>query len=129
MSTCKKRGSEKLLAAWKTRSLSEESVLEIAKALDESPARVDSANVVGGANPSGVQLALSYSGDDVPMCGNDILFWLRWHLKHGGEVKPPRIIINGTPFPDLVRMEVDFGHSVETVVNPALVDNQFKQVL
>ncbi len=129
MNTSKKRGSEKLLAAWKTRTLTEESVFEIAKALDESTARVESANVVGGANPTGVQLALSYSGDDVPMCGNDILFWLRWHLKHGGEVKPPRIIINGTPFPDLVRMEVDFGHGGEAPVNPGLVNSQVKQVV
>ncbi|AZP11901.1 hypothetical protein [Undibacterium parvum] len=109
MTTQKLRGSEKLLSAWKNRTLSEESVREIAKALDESPAQVLAAKVIGGSDATGVQLSLSYSGDDVPRCGNDILFWFKWHHIHGGEMRPPRIIIDGTPFPDLVRMELDFG--------------------
>jgi hypothetical protein len=29
--------------------------------------------------------------------------------EYGGAPRPPKIIINGTPFPDLVRMELDFG--------------------
>jgi hypothetical protein len=112
-----KRGSEKLLEAWNARLLTEESVKEIAAALDKSSATVVSANVVGGANATGVQLALSYSGDDVPQCGNDILFWLKWHRTHGGVVKPPRIIINGTPFPDLINIDLDFGHVEKPPVN------------
>jgi hypothetical protein len=104
------RGSEKLMAAWKSRALTEESVREIADALEKSPAKVEGANIVGGGNSTGVQLSLRYDGDDGPWCGNDILFWLKWHIKHGGDIRPPRIIINGTPFPDLVRMELDFGH-------------------
>lgn len=104
------RGSERLMAAWKTRVLTEESVREIAEALDRSPAVVLGAHVVGGAQPTGVALSLAYEGDDVPMCGNDLAFWLRWHLVHGGGgVRPPRILINGIPFPDLVRLELDFG--------------------
>ena len=103
------RGSEKLLAAWKTRALTEEAVHEIAEALDKSPAKVEGASVIGGAEATGVRLSLAYEGDDGPWCGNDILFWLTWHRKYGGVVKPPRIIINGTPFPDLVRVELDFG--------------------
>ncbi|MEO3715017.1 hypothetical protein [Roseateles flavus] len=117
MNIDKQRGSEKLLAAWKARQLTEESVREIAQAMDKSPARIEEATVYGGANATGMRLSLSYAGDDVPMCGNDLLFWLKWHRTHGGEVKPPRILIDGTPWPDLIRMQLDFGH----VVQPANV--------
>ena len=111
MATTNARGSEKLMAAWKTRALTEELVREIATQFEKSPAKVETADVVGGATPTGVRVRLRYDGDDGPWCGNDILFWLRWHLEHGtgGVVKPPKIIINGMPFPDLVRMELDFG--------------------
>src|ERR1700704_6205089 len=106
-----KRGSERLMAAWHARALTEESVREIASALEQSSATVLGAYVSGGASPTGVTLSLAYEGDDVPQCGNDIMFWLKWHLHHGGAgVRPPRIIINGIPFPDLVRLELDFGH-------------------
>jgi hypothetical protein len=104
-----KRGSEKLMAAWKSRALTEESFREIADALGKSPAKVESVNVIGGANPTGVRMSLRYEGDDTPWCGNDILFWLKWHRNYGGVVLPPKIIINGTPWPDLVRMQLDFG--------------------
>jgi hypothetical protein len=103
------RGSEKLMAAWKARTLTEESVREIADALDKSPAKVESASLVGGQDATGVKLSLSYEGDDVPWCGNDILFWLKWHMKFGGVVRPPKIIINGIPFPDLLKISLDFG--------------------
>ena len=43
-----KRGSEKLLGAWNARRLTEEGVQEIAKALEASPAAVESAVVAGG---------------------------------------------------------------------------------
>ena len=115
----KARGSEKLLAAWKARTLTEESVREISQALDRSPAKVETATVFGGANATGMRVGLAYSGDDVPMCGNDLLFRLKWHLVHGGEVKPPRILIGGIPFPDVLRMQLDFGH----VVQPAEIEN------
>jgi hypothetical protein len=104
------RGSEKIMAAWKARSLTEASVKQIAEAFETSPAKVTGAVFEGGAAPVGLTLSLSYEGDDVPRCGNDILFWLKWHRDFGGVVKPPKIIINGTPFPDLVQMELEFGH-------------------
>lgn len=110
-----KRGSEKLMAAWKARALTEESVKEIAQALAQSPATVETATVQGGKDATGVRISLSYDGDDVPWCGNDILFWFKWLRLHGGRPRPPRIIINGTPFPDLVRLELDFGHVAEDV--------------
>jgi len=105
-----KRGSEKVMAAWKARTLTEASVREIAAAFEKSPATIEGASVVGGEHATGLRVSLRYDGDDGPWCGNDILFWLKWHLGHGGVPRPPRIIINGIPFPDLVRMELDFGH-------------------
>jgi hypothetical protein len=114
--TDRARGSAKLLAAWKARALTEESVNEIAQHLDTSPARVEGVTVAGGTAASGLTVSLAYDGDDTPRCGNDIIFWLRWHLTHGGGVvlTPPRIIINGTPYPDLVRMQLDFGAVPQT---------------
>jgi hypothetical protein len=113
----KARGSEKLLSAWKQRTLTEDSVKEIAKILDQSPASVLGVRVVGGSNATGVQVALEYSGDDTPYCGNDIQAWLQWLRQHGGggKVEVPRIIIDGIPFPDILRLELDFGD-----VTPAL---------
>jgi hypothetical protein len=108
------------MAAWHARGLTEASVREIAAALEESPATVVGAKVVGGASATGVTVSLAYEGDDVPRCGNDILFWLKWHLTHGSVgVHPPRIIINGVPFPDLVRLELDFGNVGNPAVAPA----------
>jgi hypothetical protein len=119
MSTCKKRGSEKLIEAWNKRLITEESMREITEAFDDSKTNVESANV-------GVQLVLSYSGDDTPRCGNDIAFWLRWHMKYGGVVVPPKIIINGIPFPDLVKMEIAFGHhAIDHQIDDRLTNTQF----
>jgi hypothetical protein len=110
METRVNRGSDKLMAAWKARALTEDSVREIAAQIEKSPATVERADVAGGSAPTGVSLSLSYSGDDTPWCGNDILFWLKWHRNHGGSARPPRILINGIPFPDWVRLDLDFGH-------------------
>jgi hypothetical protein len=120
MATTGKRGSEKVMAAWKARTLTEASVKEIGAAFDKSPATIEGAAFVGGENPTGLRVSLAYEGDDGPWCGNDILFWLKWHQSHGGTPRPPRIIINGIPFPDIVRMELDFGNVAEHV--PVLED-------
>lgn len=119
MADKQRRGSDKLLDAWKNRALTDESVAEIAENLSKSPAKMRGASVFGGANATGMRVALSYDGDDVAWCGNDIVFWLKWHLRHGGIVRPPKIIIDGTPFPDLVRMDLDFGHVGVNVPGPA----------
>ncbi|HEY5945486.1 MAG TPA: hypothetical protein VIV40_08340 [Kofleriaceae bacterium] len=105
----KSRGSEKLLAAWKNRVLTDEAVKEIAAELEKSPAVVEEVAVVGASNPTGVHVSLMYTGDDVPWCGNDLAFWLKWHRIHGGRTRPPKIIINGIPFPDVVRIQLEFG--------------------
>ncbi len=117
------RGSSKLMAAWKARSLTEESYREIASAFEKSRGKVESAELYGGDNPTGLRLTVRYDGDDVPVCGNDILFWLKWHLNHGGATKPPRIIINGIPIPDLVRMQIDFGRVDAHVNEPGVPGN------
>ncbi len=112
------------MKAWQERGLSETAVREIADALDKSPAKVENLSIVGGENATGVRLALRYDGDDGPWCGNDILFWLKWHLTHGtggGELPPPRIIINGIPWPEVVLMELDFGQTATKV--PTQVGN------
>jgi hypothetical protein len=113
MATDTQRGSEKLMAAWRARALTEDAVREIAAQFEKSPAKVESADVVGGAAPTGVRITASYDGDDTPWCGNDILFWLKWHRNHGGNPKPPRILINGIPYPEVVQVLLDFGHVPE----------------
>jgi MoaA/NifB/PqqE/SkfB family radical SAM enzyme len=114
-----KRGSERLLLAWRHRALTEESVHEIAAELGKSPAKVEKVKVTGGPHSAGVSVLLSYKGDDVPWCGNDLAFWLRWRRKFGaGVVRPPKISINGIPVPDIVRVQLDFGH-FDDITNPA----------
>ncbi len=109
------RGSSKLMAAWKARTLTEESYREIVNAFEKSRGKVESAAVFGGDNPSGLRLSVRYDGGDVPTCGNDILFWLKWHMIYGGTPRPPHIIINGIPIPDLARLQLDFGNVSEGV--------------
>lgn len=103
------RGSSRILDAWKARALTDESVKEIAAGLAETKGTVETVEVAGGSSASGMRVGLSYAGDDVWWCGNDIVFWLKWLAKHGGKPKPPRIIINGKPWPDELFMEIDFG--------------------
>lgn len=113
MATDTQRGSAKLMAAWKARALTEDAVREIATQFEKSVGTVQRADVVGGAAPTGVRMSVAYEGDDTPWCGNDILFWLKWHRTHGGNPPPPRIIINGTPYPEFVQVQFDFGHVQE----------------
>lgn len=122
MTTPARRGSEKLLDAWKARTISEESFRELAAALEKSPANVDGAFVTGGSAASGLYLSLRYDGDDVPRCGNDLEFILRWINKHHYGVSIPRIIINGTPRPDLFRMDLQIGAAVAAAHVPAQPD-------
>jgi len=117
------RGSEKLMKAWKARTLTDESVREIADALDKSPAKLENFNIVGGENATGIEVSLRYDGDDGPWCGNDIQFWLQWLLKHGSHgvvVTPPHIIINGTPWPEVITVKLNFGQTGPTETGGAL---------
>lgn len=113
-----KRGSEKLLQAWQARALTEASVREIAAGLDATRGTVVSAQITGGERATGMTVGLTYDGDDVPYCGNDIQAWLKWHRHHGGgPISAPRILIKGIPVPDVLHLELDFGQ-----VGPQRVD-------
>ena len=117
--TIPERGSARLREAWKNRALTDEAVESIATALDESRAAVEAVSFTGGERPSAVTVGLSYEGDDVPICGNDLLFWLQWHKKFGGGVVvPPTVIVNGTPHPEIVKLLLTFGEP--TVEIPAV---------
>jgi hypothetical protein len=114
MTSPKPRGSEKLLAAWSNRAISEVAVKEIIN--EFKTANIEGAEVFGGANPTGLSVELLYADDDIDRCGNDLSFWLRWQRKYGnGFTKPPKIIINGTPWPDLIRIKLDFGKVTTTL--------------
>ena len=102
-----KRGSDKLRAAWEQRQLTEESVYEIADALAESPASVDAVEFHGGGSPTGVSVSLSYSGDDIDYCGNDIISWVKWSRRYGTSLGRP-ILIDGV-WPEILRVTLPFG--------------------
>lgn len=125
--TQKMRGSEKLLSAWRNRTLTDAAVQEIGKTLDESPAQVLGVRVVGGASPTGLQVSLAYEGDDIPRCGNDISAWLQWLRQHGGVPKPPRILINGQPYPEVLKLVLNYGDVGQTlpVEIPSFEPRQF----
>ncbi len=119
------RGSERVLAAWKTRALTDEGVKAIADGLSKSRGKIEAVEVGGGSAPTGMRVAISYSGDDVSWCGNDMTFWLNWLRKYGGVVaERPKIIINGKPWPDLVRVEFDFGRvgSIVDQIDPGRIE-------
>ena len=101
------RGSDKLRAAWEQRQLTEESVSEIADALAESPASVDAVEFHGGGKPTGVSISLSYSGDDIDRCGNDIISWIKWSRRYGTTLARP-ILIDGV-WPEILQVTLPFG--------------------
>ena len=104
------RGSEKLRIAWENRALTEDAVAEIGEALDASPADVASVRVFGGREAVGVEVSKRYGFDDGDICGNDISFWLKWLGRHGGGgYVPPKVIINGIPYPIEVLVTYTFG--------------------
>jgi hypothetical protein len=114
------RGSERLMAALNNR-LTEESIGDIARILDASPGVVKDVQVHGSGQPSGVSVTSIYSGDDGGWCGNDLRNWFEWLRKHGGQPKPPRIIINGTPWPEFITMMVTYGREPVAEI-PAIVE-------
>lgn len=112
------RGSERLMAAFRSR-LTEDSVGMIAGMLDQSSGIVDSIDLHGGAEPTGVSITSTYTLDGDFTCGNDLSFWLSWLRKHGGGGwVPPKIIINGTPWPEFLTMKLVFGRIDEHTVSP-----------
>jgi hypothetical protein len=112
------RGSERLLAAWKSRDalISDELVKNVAKVLDNTPAMVSAVNVTGGKAARGLGFTLTYADDDTPRCGNDLVDLLRLLGRNPVGGGGPVVIINGMPGFDLVRMQVQIG---EPELSPA----------
>ena len=121
MATTTERGSARLREAWKNRALTDESVSTIAEQFDASKAVIDHVSFRGGDQPSAVTVGLTYEGDDVPICGNDLLFWLKWHHQFGnGTWVPPKVIINGIPNPEIIKLLLTFGDEPAPVEVPGL---------
>lgn len=100
MNESRERGSQKLLEAWKSRDqrlITEDHIQQLAEVLEQSPAVVDDVTVVGGDEADGVGFALSYYGDDIPFCGNDMSKILELLRRLGTPSQPPVVIINGKP--------------------------------
>jgi hypothetical protein len=107
------RGSEKLKFAWENRALTEQAVAEIGEALDASAGSVEQVRVLGGREAVGIEVSKRYAADDGDVCGNDIAFWLKWLGRHGGGggYRPPKVIINGIPWPIEVLVTYTFGRA------------------
>ena len=107
------RGSEKLKFAWENRALTEQAVAEIGEALDASAGSVEQVRVPGGREAVGIEVSKRYAADDGDVCGNDIAFWLKWLGRHGGGggYRPPKVIINGIPWPIEVLVTYTFGRA------------------
>ncbi len=104
------RGSEKLLAAWKARQLTDQSVQDIAEGLGKSSAEVHSIEFHGGARPTGVAVGLTYRDGTIEECGTDITLWLAWLRRYAAEVEfDRRILIDGV-WPDLLTVTLPFGN-------------------
>ena len=127
------RGSAVLRQAWERKGfhLTDDMVGEIVDQLDVSPATVHDVRVTGGAMPTGISIDVSYEGDDVPWCGNDLSWLIAWHLKHQAPtVCIPRPLVDGIPFPDLIKATLHFGQPVEAAIaiaeNSAVVREQIR---
>lgn len=94
------RGSARLFDAWKARErqvVTDDDVAQLARVLEDSPARVAHVVVAGGREATGVGVALQYDGDDVPLCGNDLARLLELLHRLGTPSEPPVVIVNGKP--------------------------------
>ena len=106
------RGSGRLLKAWQSGMihLSDEVVTGLSEVLDGIQGRVETAQVLGETTKQGVRLEVAYDTDD-PGCGNDVTLLLKkLHHLGGGEPVPIRIIINGIPAFDALRMTFEVGN-------------------
>ncbi len=79
------RGSEKLYQAYRTRTITDESVKEISRIIDEGPGTVEDAAFYGGREATGMSMTVAF--DEGEGCGNDLLRILGW-LHH---TDPPKV--------------------------------------
>jgi hypothetical protein len=105
------RGSAKLQEAWKLRDaeITDAVVEEISALLDKSPAEVGDVQVHGGSRATGLGFSLSYYGDDVPFCGNDLQWLIDFLRKHPIPSEGPIVIINGKPRVDRIHVLASLG--------------------
>ena len=106
------RGSQRLLESWENRHrhvITDDDVKQLAEVLDASPAQVGDVTVAGSGEGTGVGLSLSYTGDDIPLCGNDLTRIPELLRKTGAPSRPPVVIINGVPWPDRVTVLATLG--------------------
>jgi hypothetical protein len=100
MSAETRRGSRRLIEAWKDRErhlIRDEHVEELSGLLENSPASVDDVIVVGGSEATGLGFSMTYDGDDIPLCGIDLYRLLDLLRRLGTPSDGPVIIINGRP--------------------------------
>jgi hypothetical protein len=105
------RGSEKLLASWRQSASEGTAQSGAGKISRRKTVGIAVAAGVLGAGVFPASSASAYGGDDIPPCGNDILFWKKLIPTGGSTV--PRVIWKGIPWPDRY-----VGGFVDTV-NPA----------
>jgi hypothetical protein len=106
------RGSKRLFEAWETRVervITDDHVKELGGLLDASPATVDDVQVAGGGQATGVGFSLTYEGDDIPICGNDLSAILALLRRLGTPSEPPIVIINGRPAFDRLTVLATLG--------------------
>jgi hypothetical protein len=106
------RGSSRLFEAWderRTRVITDDHVKALADALESSPAVVDDVQVVGGDQATGLGFSLTYAGDDIPFCGNDLSRILELLRRLGTPSQEPIVIINGRPALDRLTVLATLG--------------------
>jgi hypothetical protein len=106
------RGSSKLFESWEGRArrlITDDEVKALADVLDGSPAVVDDVQVVGGEQATGLGFSLTYSGDDIPICGNDLSRILELLRRLGTPSQPPIVIVNGRPAFDRLTILATLG--------------------
>jgi hypothetical protein len=102
------RGSAVLLTAWQSGviKLNDEVVTGLSEVLNGIQGRVETARVGEGRESVAVEIAYD---EDTPQCGNDLSLLFRWIHDAGGDI-PVRVLINGIPAFDSVRVVLEVGN-------------------
>jgi hypothetical protein len=106
------RGSSRLFEAWDERRahlITDDHVKTLADVLESSPALVDDVQVAGGDQATGLGFSLTYTGDDIPVCGNDLSRILELLRKLGTPSQEPIVIVNGRPAFDRLTVLATLG--------------------